>query len=110
MTYVRIGADACSPVHASSMEQVCGRSRRNPGAAEPPLDIRAKPTASTASTFWRKCAGAHPAVDRTPVSSGDPLDFPSAEHLIDSGDAFGQGAFRFFVDSRVGLSRVTVPR
>jgi hypothetical protein len=34
----------------------------------------------------------------------------SAEHLIDSGDAFGQGEFRFFVRRRGGLLRVTVLR
>jgi putative transcriptional regulator len=49
-------------------------------------------------------------IDRTAVSSGDPLDIPSAEHLIDSGDAFGQGTFRFFVRGRGGLARVTVLR
>jgi hypothetical protein len=42
------------------------------------------------------------------VATGDLLDITSAEYLIDSGDAFGQGTLRLFVRGRRGLSRVIV--
>jgi hypothetical protein len=86
------------------------QSRCARATAEPALDVRTEPAATTAGAPPRKCARTHPAIDLTAVSTGDPLDIPGAEQLIDSGDTFGQGTVRFFMLGRGWLSRVTVFR
>ena len=92
-----MSADSAKTAH----RRLISRTARS----EPALDVRTQPAPSSAGTLRWKCAGAHPTVVRAAVPARDLLDIPRAEHLVDTGDSYGQRTRHTLAADRHGPAR-----